>query len=226
MSDKSRTVIIVAGGKGERMQRSVPKQFLTLHRQPVLMHTLRCFYNFNPAMKIIVVIPEAQVERWAQLCLDQHFEVPHSIVAGGSSRFDSVKNGLAVAPNSGLIGIHDGVRPLVSAETIGVCFQKAAESGAAIPVTDAVESIRQLTPQGSIAVDRTQFKLVQTPQVFEAQLIKKAYQQNASPLFTDDASVVEAYGHRVDLVPGNPENIKITTPGDLVIARTLLKKRT
>ena len=90
MSDKSRTVIIVAGGKGERMQRSVPKQFLTLHRQPVLMHTLRCFYNFNPAMKIIVVIPEAQVERWAQLCIDQHFEVPHSIVAGGSSRFDSV----------------------------------------------------------------------------------------------------------------------------------------
>ncbi len=225
MSDKSHTVIIVAGGKGERMQTTVPKQFLIVHKQPVLMHTLRCFYTFDPGMKIIVVLPEAQIQRWAGLCLDLNFEVPHSIVFGGSNRFQSVKNGLAVAPSTGLIGIHDGVRPLVSAGTIAACFQKAAATGAAIPVADVVESIRQLTTDGSMAVDRSQYKLVQTPQVFDAVILKTAYQQEYSPLFTDDASVVESSGHPVALVPGNPENIKITTPGDLVIARTMLKKR-
>lgn len=225
MSDKSRTVIVVAGGKGERMQSSVPKQFLSIHKQPVLMHTLRCFYTFDSTLKLIVVLPEAQVQRWANLCLDLNFEVPHSIVFGGSNRFESVKNGLAVATDSGLIGIHDGVRPLVSAETIGACFQKAAETGAAIPVTDAVESLRRLTPEGSVSVDRTQYKIVQTPQVFEAELLKNAYWQEFSPLFTDDASVVEACGHPVSLVQGNSENIKITTPGDLIFARTLLKKQ-
>lgn len=225
MSDKSHTVIIVAGGKGERMQSAVPKQFLSIHKQPVLMHTLRCFYQFDTTLKIILVLPEAQVQRWANLCLDLNFEVPHSIVFGGSNRFQSVKNGLAVAPDTGLIAIHDGVRPLVTAETIGACYQKAAETGAAIPVTDAVESLRRLTPGGSVAVDRTQYKFVQTPQVFRAELLKNAYRQEFSPLFTDDASVVEAFGHPVSLVQGNAENIKLTTPGDLVLARTMLKKR-
>lgn len=223
MISKSRTVIVVAGGKGERMHANVPKQFLMLHRQPVLMHTLRRFHSFDSSMKIIVVLPEAQVEYWNQLCYDFQFEVDHQVITGGPGRFFSVLHGLMAAPDNGLIAVHDGVRPLVSAETIEQCFDKAAETGAAIPVTEAVESIRQLTAEGSRSVDRTQYKLVQTPQVFEAQLLKKAYSQEFSALFTDDASVVEAYGHAVDLVPGNAENIKITTPIDLRIAELLIK---
>ncbi|MCE1156876.1 MAG: 2-C-methyl-D-erythritol 4-phosphate cytidylyltransferase [Bacteroidales bacterium] len=223
MNSKSRTVIVVAGGKGERMQTNVPKQFLMLHRQPVLMHTLRRFYDFDRSMKIIVVLPEAEVEYWNRLCYDLEFGIDHRVIHGGPSRFFSVLHGLSAAPDTGLIGVHDGVRPLVSAETIGACYRKAAETGAAVPVTDAVESIRQLTAEGSRAVDRSRYKLVQTPQVFDAQLLKNAYSQEFSPLFTDDASVVEAYGHAVDLVPGNVENIKITTPVDLRIAELLLK---
>lgn len=224
MSSKSRTVIIVAGGKGERMNSDVPKQFLLVHNQPILMHTIRLFHRFDSGCRIIVVLPESQQLYWQQLCADHHFDIPHAVVAGGSSRFFSVKNGLKPAPDEGLIAIHDGVRPLASITTLDRCFQSAALSNAAIPVTDAVESIRTLTPSGSMAVDRSLFKLVQTPQVFEASLLKKAYEQEYSILFTDDASVVEAYGHPVELVEGNPENIKVTTPGDLKIAEALIQQ--
>jgi 2-C-methyl-D-erythritol 4-phosphate cytidylyltransferase len=224
VTSKSHTVIIVAGGKGERMQQAIPKQFLPLHHQPVLMHTIRLFHRYDANCHIIVVLPTAQLSTWQHLCNQYNFSIPHAVVKGGESRFFSVRNGLSVSSDEGLIGVHDGVRPLVSFETIEACFQKAELCGAAIPVCDAVESLRQLTENGSVAVDRTQFKLVQTPQVFDASLLKQAYQQDFSPFFTDDATVVEAFGCKVELVQGNPENIKITTPGDLRIAEALLTK--
>ena len=223
MTSKRRTVIIVAGGNGQRMNSFIPKQFLPLKGRPVLMHTLELFHRFDAECTLILVLPESQQAYWKQLCNDHHFTLPHLVTNGGSSRFFSVKNGLSMAPDEGLIAVHDGVRPLVSVATVSTCFDSAAAHGAAIPVTDAVESIRKITSNGSVAVDRTQYKLVQTPQVFEAGLLKAAYNQDFSAFFTDDASVVEAFGHPVTLVKGNPENIKITTPGDLLYAEVLLK---
>lgn len=209
-------VIIVAGGKGERMQTSVPKQFLLINNLPVLMHTIRCFFSFNPLADIILVLPAAQMDYWKQLCMHHHFDIKHQLAEGGNTRFESVKNGLsAVHADVELVAIHDGVRPLVSHETISRCYEAANQYGAAIPVTDAVESIREIIPGGSVAVDRSKYKLVQTPQVFKADIIQKAYLQSYIPQFTDDASVVESLGHKIFLVDGNRENIKITTAVDL-----------
>lgn len=219
----SETVIIVAGGKGERMQTDVPKQFLEIHSIPVLMHTIQQFYNYNSEINIIVVLPQPQIDRWHELIKKHAFTVAHQVIAGGNVRFRSVVNGLSLAPHAGIIAVHDGVRPLVSTDTIRRCFDAAAAHGAVIPVADAIESIRQITPAGSMAVDRSLYKMVQTPQVFAAELLHKAYEQSFSPLFTDDASVVEALGERIHLVPGNIENIKITTPMDLQIAALLLQ---
>lgn len=212
-------VIIVAGGKGERMQTSVPKQFLLINNLPVLMHTIRCFFSFNPLADIILVLPAAQMDYWKQLCIDHHFDIKHQLAEGGNTRFESVKNGLsALHADVELVAIHDGVRPLVSHETISRCYEAANQYGAAIPVTDAVESIREITPEGSVAVDRSKYKLVQTPQVFRADIIQKAYLQSYIPQFTDDASVVESLGQKIFLVDGNRENIKITTAVDLKLA--------
>lgn len=217
------SVIIVAGGKGERMQLDIPKQFIEIHSKPILMHTISRFFSFNPEMHIIVVLPENQLNNWTELCKKHAFDIRHEIVAGGSSRFESVKNGLKLAPQEGFIAVHDGVRPLVSPETIDRCFAMAELSGAAIPVSDAIESIRQILPDGSsIAVNRSSYKMVQTPQVFNAKVIQLAYRQEFSNQFTDDASVVEASGYKISLVEGNRENIKITTPFDLIMAEKLL----
>jgi len=217
------TVIIVAGGKGERMQVDIPKQFIEIHSRPILMHTISRFYNFNPEMKIIVVLPEIQLNNWVELCKKHAFDIRHEIATGGNSRFESVKNGLKLAPETGLIAVHDGVRPLVSRDTIDKCYDSAARKGAVVPVSDAVESIRQILPDGSsIAVNRSEYKMVQTPQVFAAEIIHEAYRQEFSNQFTDDASVVEASGYKITLVEGNIENIKITTPFDLIMAQKLL----
>jgi len=222
-SDKiTETVIIVAGGKGERMQTDIPKQFIELKSRPVLMHTIDVFIQYNHQIDVIVVLPETQIEYWRKLCKKYAFETYHQVTSGGSVRFESVKNGLIMAKNYGLIAVHDGVRPLVSVTTIAACFREAKQSGAAIPVIEPVESIRQLEGNENLAVDRNKFRLVQTPQVFDARILKKAYQQDFSPLFTDDASVVEASGVKISLVEGNRENIKITTPFDLKLAETML----
>jgi len=220
--DKTETVIIVAGGKGERMQTCVPKQFIELKNKPVLMHTIGVFLNYNSKINIIVVLPETQMENWRELCKKHAFSIQHIVVNGGNTRFESVKNGLRYAGNDGLIAVHDGVRPLVSHHTIKACFDEAERSGTAIPVVDVVESIRLIDDDGSCSVDRSKFKLVQTPQVFKAQILQKAYQQTYTSLFTDDAAVVENYGVKINLVQGNRENIKITTPFDLKIAEHLL----
>lgn len=222
LSDIQKTLIVVAGGKGERMQTEIPKQFIELKGKPILMHTLEVFYDYDPQMQIILVLPASQFDYWIELCEHHRFNLPHRIAAGGNTRFQSVCNGLALAPNEGLIAVHDGVRPLVSTATIHACLAEAAASRAAIPVTDVVESLREVKLGSSIAVNRADYKLVQTPQVFDAQLLKQAYQQPYQDGFTDDASVVEAFGAKVSLVDGNRENIKITNPNDLKIASILL----
>lgn len=215
------TVIVVAGGKGERMQTDIPKQFIELKSRPILMHTIDVFIQYNNQIEVIVVLPESQIENWNLLCKKHAFEVKHQVVAGGSVRFESVRNGLKVASDSGFIAVHDGVRPLVGQTTIAACFREARTSGAAIPVVMPVESIRRIERNDSVAVNRDLFRLVQTPQVFEANILKKAYEQEFNSLFTDDASVVEASGVKISLVEGNRENIKITTPFDLKLAEMM-----
>jgi len=215
-------VIIVAGGKGERMNANIPKQFLELQGKPILMHTIEAFNRFDKTMQIILVLPETQIDYWITLCKKHDFAVLHNIVVGGQTRFNSVQNGLKLVQSPSLVAVHDGVRPLVSSSTIVRCFNAAEKYDAAIPVIDLIDSIRQVNEDESLSVDRTKYKLVQTPQVFDAELLKKAYEQEFSALFTDDASVVEALGTKIHLVEGNRENIKITTEIDLKMAETFL----
>lgn len=220
---KSKIAIIVAGGKGERMQADIPKQFIEIQGKPILMHTLQAFWGYDASIQLILVLPSVQIEFWKTLCNKHGFDLPHQIIEGGQTRFHSVKNGLKAAKKNGLVAVHDGVRPLVSMETIARCFDAAEKLGTAIPVVDLIDSIRKITESGSQSVDRSAYKLVQTPQVFDSELLKKAYEEDFSPLFTDDASVVEAMGTKIELVEGNRENIKITTVFDLKIAEAVLK---
>lgn len=219
------TAIIVAGGTGSRMHSLVPKQFLPLAGKPVLMHTLEAFRAFRSGLQIILVLPAGQISYWQDLCNSRpDFAVPHSIVAGGETRFHSVRNGL-VAATGALVAVHDGVRPLVTRETLERCFRAASEFGASVPVIEPVDSIRCLAQGGSRAVDRSTYRLVQTPQVFRASLLKEAYLQEYTSAFTDDASVVEAMGQTIHLVEGNRENMKLTTPSDMAVAEVLLAHR-
>jgi len=218
-----RGCIIVAGGNGSRMGSELPKQFLAVGGTPVLMHTIANFYSFDPLLQLIIVLPEDEMGSWQKLCIRHHFEIQHQLIAGGTTRFQSVKNGLSLVLDCELIAVHDGVRPLVSHETIARCFEEAAREGAAIPVLPANESVRMGTMDSSVPVDRSRYFMVQTPQVFKASIILQSYIQPWIPEFTDDASVVEYSGATVHLVPGNRENIKITYPEDLQIAEMFLK---
>lgn len=214
-------VIIVAGGKGLRMGSDIPKQFLPIGGKPVLMRTIERFREYAEALTIILVLPKAQQEYWKTLCQKHDFTVEYLLADGGETRFHSVLHGLALIPDNveGIVGVHDGVRPFPSLDVIRDCYETAREKKAVIPVVPVVETLRHIT-QGT--KPRSDYRLVQTPQVFDIQLLKAAYQQTYSDAFTDDASVVEAYGHTVALVDGNRENIKITTPYDLKIAETLV----
>ena len=214
-------IIIVAGGKGLRMGGDIPKQFLPVCGKPVLMRTLEAFHAYDASMRLILVLPVSQQAYWKQLCEEYQFELVHEIANGGETRFHSVKNGLALVEEDGLVGVHDGVRPFVSQEVITRCYEEAASLKAVIPVIGVVETVRHLTEEGSETVPRDQYKLVQTPQVFDVTLLHRAYQQEYTDLFTDDASVVEALGEKVYLVEGNRENIKLTTPFDLKLAELL-----
>ena len=217
-------IIIVAGGKGLRMGGVVPKQFVPVGGRPVLIRTIEAFYGYSSDMGIILVLPSSQQDYWQRLCEEYRFTIPHRVANGGETRFHSVNNGLSlIGGEDGLVGVHDGVRPFVSREVIGACFEAASEYGAAIPVTDVVETLRQVAGDGSMTVPRDKYKLVQTPQVFTVRLLKEAYRQEYTPRFTDDASVVEAAGAKVHLVRGNPENIKLTTPFDLKIAEAFVR---
>jgi 2-C-methyl-D-erythritol 4-phosphate cytidylyltransferase len=210
--------IIVAGGKGLRMGGEVPKQFLPINGKPILMHTIEAFRKGLNGIEIILVLPADQHEYWQKLCQDYNFCSPELIAKGGETRFHSVKNGLALLPDDedAVVGIHDGVRPFVSKETIQRCYAAAAGGRAVVPVVPVVETIRQILPDGkSITRPRDEYRLVQTPQTFPLVMLKKAYEQPYSETFTDDASVVEAMGEEILMVEGNRENIKITTPSDL-----------
>lgn len=217
-----RFALIVAGGKGLRMGGELPKQFLPIGGKPVLMRTLEAFYACDPEIHLILVLPQSQQAFWRQLCGEHAFTLPHVVADGGGTRFHSVKNGLAYVNAPGLVAVHDGVRPFVSQEVIARCYDLAATKKAVVPVTDVVETVRHLAGEGSSTVNRDEYKLVQTPQVFDADLLKQAYEQPYTSCFTDDASVVEALGIPVHLTAGNRENIKITTPFDLKIATALL----
>ena len=218
-------VIIVAGGSGQRMGTDLPKQFLELCGKPILMHTLQRFFDFDPQSELILVLPEAQQQLWQALCLKYSFTLPHRVVFGGPTRFQSVKNGLKLVPEDSLVMIHDGVRPLVSVDTLERCCQMAKEKGNAIPVLPVNESLRMIKSQQNVAVDRSQYFSVQTPQTFLSGQILKAFEQPYDPSFTDDASVAERAGYAIHMVEGNTSNIKITTPTDLVIAEAFLKER-
>ena len=214
-------IIIVAGGKGLRMGGDIPKQFLPVGGKPVLMRTLEAFHAYDASMQLILVLPVSQQAYWKQLCAEYQFDLAHEIADGGETRFHSVKNGLSLVKEDGLVGVHDGVRPFVSQEVIARCYEEAVSLKAVIPVIGVVETVRHLTEEGSETVPRDQYKLVQTPQVFEVALLRRAYEQVYTELFTDDASVVEALGEKVYLVEGNRENIKLTTPFDLKLAEWL-----
>ncbi len=215
-------IIIVAGGKGLRMGEFIPKQFLPISNKPILMHTIERFHRYQSDLHIILVLPESQKTYWKELCKTYQFSIPHSIATGGATRFDSVLNGLAHIQNTqGITGVHDGVRPFVSQRTIENCFAIAKEFGSAIPTIPLVDSIRELTESSSLSRPRNKYRLVQTPQVFKTHMLIEAYKQTYKETFTDDASVLEAAGHKLSLAEGNPENIKITSPFDLIVARTL-----
>lgn len=218
-------IIIVAGGKGLRMGGDIPKQFLSIKGKPVLMRTIERFHECSPQLRVILVLPREQQDYWHTLCRDHSFGIDHTVVDGGDTRFGSCRNGLAAIPDDeeGVVGIHDGVRPFVSADTVERCFARARQCGAAIPVLPVTDSLRRVSGDGksSHGVNRSEYRAVQTPQAFSIQVLKKAYRQPYQDSFTDDASVVEAMGVKVDMVEGNRENIKLTTPFDLKIAETL-----
>ena len=217
-------IIIVAGGKGLRMGSDIPKQFLPIGGKPVLMRTIERFREYSPNLQIILVLPKAQQDYWQQLCKEYDFKVEYQLADGGETRFHSVQNGLALIPNDaeGVVGVHDGVRPFPSIEVIRNCYETARTQKAVIPVIPVVETVRHLKGDTSVTVPRNDYRLVQTPQTFDIQLLKAANRQPYNDGFTDDASVVEAFGFDITLVEGNRENIKITTPYDLRIAEVLI----
>jgi 2-C-methyl-D-erythritol 4-phosphate cytidylyltransferase len=222
MPDKTKYAILVSGGLGKRMQTHLPKQFLEVAGKAVLIHTFERFHSWDKNIKFILVLPEQYFETWHKIVQEQNFQIPHLLVAGGKERFFSVKNGLDKIDTDGLVAIHDGVRPLVHHDVINNAFKIAQSLGNAIPAIGLKESVRLISKEENKAFDRAKIKIIQTPQVFEISKIKQAYQQAFQSSFTDDASVLEAMGWKINLIEGNPENIKITQALDLKIAELFL----
>ncbi len=220
-----RYVIIVAGGTGVRMQSGIPKQFIPVADKPVLMHTMLAFKAAFEDIHIILVLPEKYIKLWKDLCVEFSCTISHTITSGGPTRFHSVRQGLKLVKGDGIIGIHDGVRPFASQQTIRTAYQTAEERGTAVPVIELNDAIRMVTVDNAAPVDRNIYRIVQTPQCFRADIIRNAYKTNYKPEFTDDAVVVEASGITVELTQGNYENIKITRSVDLAFAEVLTKKR-
>lgn len=216
-------VIITAGGKGLRMGSETPKQFIELNGLPVILHTINAFAKYSRNIQIVLILPEDHMDEWQQLTEKYSIDIDYRICAGGETRFDSVKNGLQMLDDEGLVAIHDAVRPLASVSLISACYLLAAEKGNAIPVIPLQDSIREVHGDESRPIDREKFRSVQTPQVFELGLIKKAYQQAFRTSFTDDATVAEAFGAKINTLEGEKKNIKITTPEDLAFAEAQLK---
>lgn len=217
--------VIVAGGSGSRMQTDQPKQFLELEGKPVLMHTIDAFANCGLDIHIILVLPADHIDTWQGLIKQFNYKTPHQVTAGGATRYDSVSHGLDMIDKEGIVAIHDGARPLITTSVIERTITQAQRTGNGIAAVQVKDSIRQLIQGKNTAVDRNQFYTVQTPQTFKISLIKMAFEQSASNSFTDDASVLEAHGEEIDLVEGSYDNLKITTPEDLLIASSILKRR-
>ena len=218
-----RYAVIVAGGRGERMGADRPKQFLEIEGKPILRHTIERFLAFDPFIEVIVVLPSAQKDWWRDYCRQSGFLKRYTIVSGGITRFHSVQNALRFVGDEGVVAGHDGVRPLVRRDLLERIFKAAETHPAVVPAVPVVESVRRVEEEKSAPVNRDGLMLVQTPQVFEASLLKRAYDRPFSPSFTDDASVVEASGGSVHLVAGDRINLKITTPDDLQLAAGLFR---
>jgi len=217
--------VIVAGGKGERMNSDIPKQFLELDGKPVLYHTVQKFLDFSHSLQIILVLPEASTisSSFKETYFPENARI--RVVAGGKTRFHSVRNGLvAIHEEEGIVFIHDGVRPFVSEQVLATCLEETLRVGNAIPCVGLKDSLRQVDDKGNRAVPRNEFKAIQTPQTFRVKDIKKAFEQDYDSLFTDEASVFEAVGKTIHLIEGNEENIKITTPQDLELATFFIKR--
>ncbi len=223
--NKKEYALIVAGGKGTRIKTKLPKQFLELKGKPILLHTIEAFYRYSQKIEIIVVLPEDDFELWEAICKKFHFNKPLILQKGGETRFQSVRNGLNKIEGPGLVAIHDGVRPLVSEDIIGASFRLAAVHQSAVAAVRLKESIRITDQDNTKAVDRSRFRLIQTPQTFDVALIKQAYEMKEDTSLTDDASVAEKSGHVISLFEGSYENIKITTPEDLIVAEALLNSK-
>lgn len=222
MENRRKYIVIVAGGKGERMGADKPKQFLEIDGKPILRRTMERFMEFDPEAALIVVLPSAFKEYWKEYCESSGFRCKFTMVSGGITRFHSVQNALALVPDGALVAVHDGVRPLVSPAFLQRVFDAASQAPAVIPVLPVVESMRRVDEKGSRPVDRSRYVTVQTPQVFHSEVLKAAYEKAYSPSFTDDASVVEAAGFSVSLVEGERSNVKITTPEDIRLASALV----
>ncbi len=214
--------LIVAGGKGTRIKSNLPKQFIELNGKPILLHTIEAFLRYSDKIKIVLVLPEDDFEIWNDISKKFTFTYPIILQKGGETRFQSVKNGLSKIEGEGLVAIHDGVRPLVSEDIIGASFRLAAVHQSAVAAVRLKESIRMTDQDNTKAVDRSKFRLIQTPQTFDLQLIKKAYETKEDASLTDDASVAERAGHIISLFEGSYENIKITTQEDLIVAKALM----
>ncbi len=217
-------VIITAGGTGKRMGSELPKQFIELGGRPILMHSIKRFYDFDKTINIIISLPQDYISLWKELCKEHLFLIKHKVVSGGKTRFHSIKNALAEVNEDGLVAVHDGVRPLVSNETIKRSFESAFELGNGIASSNIVFSIRKFENGISLAKNRDLYKEIQTPQTFKVSVLKNAYLQEFNEEFTDDASVVEKLGEKIYLTEGNRDNIKITTPFDILIAEAVISE--
>ncbi len=215
-------ILIVAGGKGLRMNSEIPKQLTEIKGKPLLMWTFEAFNFLKQKARFILVLNADLIGEWNRLCHEHHFNFHHEIVEGGPRRFHSVKRGLSLVPNNSVVAIHDSVRPLVSEKVIRESFAVAERKGNAIAAISINDSIRETDASINWSVDRNRYKIIQTPQTFVSDKIKRAYLQSYHEKFTDDASVLEATGEKINIVEGNHENIKITTPNDLVYAAALL----
>jgi 2-C-methyl-D-erythritol 4-phosphate cytidylyltransferase len=218
-------LIIVAGGSGLRMQTAVPKQFIEISGVPILMHTIMSFFNFDKEINIVLALPKEHFEFWKKLCIKHNFTIKHQIIEGGETRFNSVKNALNTIENSGLVAIHDAVRPFVSSDLISRCFETAQKLGNAIPAIEIVESLREISETGNKTIDRNKIRAIQTPQTFKTEIIKLAFEKASHNKFTDDASVLENIGEKINLIEGEKNNIKITTQQDLNFANYLLNNK-
>jgi 2-C-methyl-D-erythritol 4-phosphate cytidylyltransferase len=219
----NKSVIIVAGGKGTRMGMETPKQFLPLNGLPILMHTVKRFFEYAPEINIIVVLPEKEINTWKNLLKEFNFSIPHSVAAGGSNRIESVKKGLNFLSGRCIVAIHDGVRPFCSPDLINRCFKEAEKTTNAIPAIPISETIRELQNDNSSVINRDNLRIIQTPQCFDSELLIKAYSNAGNKNYTDDASVFENDGNKIHLVEGEKTNIKITVPADLLIASAINK---